>query len=175
MSEFDITNGGGDFIPTGNDGGGDAGPNGGDEQPPKRARGRPRKSDGGGVEFVDPASLGTDTGGSNSGAGGSDAPRRRGRKPGAAKAKSVPLDVNALAMMLAAAQMTALKFTGVPEFQLSAEQNAALSEALSKVARHYPIGITEKQADIMALIVVSGNIAFSQVVAYKRRIAQEGK
>ena len=159
----------------GNNGGAIGGDAGTVEQPVKRGRGRPPKSaspvDG---ERINPADFGS---GSNSAddAGG-PAPARRGRKPGsAAKSKAVPLDVNALAMMLAAAQMTAVKFTGLPECELDANQNAALSQALANVARHYPIAVSQKHADLMALIVVSGNIAFAQFGAYRHRVAAETK
>ena len=157
----------------GDAGSGNAGDVGAGDNAPRRRRGRPKHVDGGGVEYVNPANLGGDSGAGGDGDGGGAAPARRGRKPGASsRAKAVPLSLETLIVALTAAQITAFKLTDVPECVLSADQNKNLAEAMQRVSRHYPMVISEKAADITALAVVAGNIAFMQFVAYQRRTAK---
>ena len=155
------------------DGGSNGGLDGGPEQPVKRGRGRPKRDSGGGVETVDPA----DIGGSGSGTGDSGSPggsgsgAKRGRRPGARSgAKAVPLNLDTLVIALTAAQLTAFKLTELPECVLSPDQNKNLADALQRVSRHYPMVISEKAADITALVVCAGNIVFTQWALYNKRV-----
>jgi hypothetical protein len=71
--------------------------------------------------------------------------------------------------MLSAVQMTAYKLTSVQESVLTHEQNQNLAVAMQRVLRHYPMVVSEKTQDIMALAFVAGNIAFTQFTLYSQR------
>jgi hypothetical protein len=85
-----------------------------------------------------------------------------------------PAQVPRARLALSTAQITAYRFTEIPEVVLSQEQNANLAQALQRVLRHYPVVVSEKQADIIGLVVAAGSIAFTQVTLYKQRINQTG-
>ena len=151
----------------------DNGAIGPDSGAPKRRRGRPRRDDNGGVDVIDPSSLGGSAAGDGGGTDSGGSSRRRGRKPGtSSRAKAVPLDLNTLILALSAAQITAFKLTEVPEVVLTPDQNENLAAALSKVMRHFPMVVSEKTADISALVFVAGNIAFTQFALYSQRKQQ---
>ena len=155
------------------DGGSNGGLDGGLEPAPKRGRGRPKRDSGGGVETIDPADIGSGSGAGDGGSpGGSGGGAKRGRRPGArSSVKAVPLNLDTLVIALTAAQLTAFKLTELPECVLSPDQNKNLADALQRVSRHYPVVISEKAADITALVVCAGNIVFTQWALYNKRVS----
>lgn len=149
----------------------DAGTIGTDQPAAKRRRGRPSRADSGGIEYVDPASLGGTAADEDGGTSGEQPARRRGRKPGSGtKSKAVPIGLETLIIALSAVQLTAFKLTEIPEVILTPEQNNNLAAALQRVSRHYPVVISEKTADHIALAVVAGNICFTQYAVYNQRM-----
>lgn len=147
------------------------------EQPVKRGRGRPKR-DASEPARVNPADLGgTASGAGGGGDSGTDRTRSasaRTRSSARASQKAVPLDINSLAVILVAAQLTAVKATNIPECMLAPEQNQALAQAIANVARHYPLVVSQKMQDITALVTVTGTIALTQAAAYRARIASGG-
>ena len=150
---------------------------GGNEQPVKRGRGRPRKSEQ--PAFIDPASLGTGTGqggsGGDNGSTGTDTGTgtKRGRPR---KEKAAPLSVDAIIVALIGAQFAAKTATGLPEFDIGAEQTKQLAQALSNVSRHYPpLQLTEKQQDWFMLAYTAGQITIAQYFAFTMRMQKEAK
>lgn len=173
--------------PAGNVGGTDAGSNSdggkqpetgtinGNEQPVKRGRGRPRKSD---TPIIDPASIGgtgsgaggdNGTGSDGSTASGTGAKRGRPRKE-----KAAPISVDAIIIALIGAQFAAKTATGLPECEIGETQTKQLAQALSNVSRHYPpLQLTEKQQDWFMLAYVSGQICVTQYFAFNMRRMKE--
>lgn len=78
--------------------------------------------------------------------------------------------------MLAAAQLTLVSLTGAPEWALEQKEGEALSEALARVATHYPalqMAVSTKVRDHVFAIACVGQIAFVHVTAYNARMRAE--
>lgn len=85
---------------------------------------------------------------------GTDAPKRRGRKPGTRnKAKSAAFSVDAVSQTLVGIHTALVAITKVPELAIDKAEADMLSSAIGNVQRHYPIKTTEKAMDWTNLFI----------------------
>ncbi len=138
-----------------------------------------------GVRIVEPSDLGSSEGnatgadnGSGSDAGITDAPKRRGRKPGSknagTKAQS-KADISGLEKILFSVHLALAAATHTPELALDADEARELAKAAAEVQSHYEMVIDPKVLAWGQLIMVAGSLYTPRILAASIRIKREAK
>lgn len=113
-----------------------------------------------GAIFIDPASVGQNSGSDGGGSGdiASEPRKRRGRKPGSRNTKSAPsLDISGLEKILLSAH-TMLAAVTSPVMVIDGEEAKLMATGISNVARHYDVSATEKTLDWANLFMALGAV-----------------
>lgn len=104
----------------------------------------------------------------------SDAGKPRGTRTGTTEKKAkVPLDLSALAGMLAGATASFAAMKEIPEFEISEEESIEFMQKAQAVLRHYAVETTQKGVDFIALFGISFSIVSTRVAAYSLRMKSE--
>ncbi len=117
---------------------------------------------GSGEPVVDPAELGT----GNSGGTG-DAPRKRRGRPagtGTRKSKASAPNLSGIESLLVSLHVFAAAALKEPALALTKDEAKSLSDAVGKVAEHYPVTIDPKTMAWVNLAMVAGGIYGTRVV-----------
>jgi hypothetical protein len=133
-----------------------------------------------GFPAVSPFRLGDGDAGDTS--GGDEPRRRRGRKPGWRKstpAQKVSADLSSLAnieRMLASSCMFLGHLASCPELELEDDEAKEIADAVRELAKHYPIGISEKAMAWVNFSFATGGVFGPKVIAiYKRSRPAAGR
>jgi hypothetical protein len=118
-----------------------------------------------GFEVVDPGDAGT----GNTDAGNAGVTKRRGRPPGSknrtgSTGTKTPKNLASIEKMLYSIHLMGSKIVH-PIIALDNDEAKQLSDAIQEVARHYPVGLTEKQLAWANLLMVAGSIYGTRVAA----------
>jgi hypothetical protein len=109
---------------------------------------------------------------------GSEAPKRRGRKPGSknSTSKSSKETANDLTGLFLGIHTMCAMLTGIPELELEEEEAAKLAKAVARVNNYYGgMVIPEKYAVWGNFAVALGTVYGPRAITYRMRMKQEAQ